>query len=102
MALVIAPQNLRESVDGPLITDLDLLLVVDGVFTIGEVKSSPAAFGDSVLSTLADVTLSVRPDRLVLAAPGSTWPNDVSRRVDELRRTMEASDVEVMPLLLDQ
>lgn len=101
MELVIAPQDLRESYDGPLVTDLDLVLVLDGVFIIGEVKSTPGAFGDEVVSKLADVTRSIRPDRLVLAAPGSTWPDDVSKRIEQLRIDMAACDVEVMPLLFD-
>ena len=39
MALVVAPQNLPDTYDGPVITDLDVIAVCDGRFIIGEVKS---------------------------------------------------------------
>jgi len=101
MALVVAPQELRESFDGRPITDLDLVLVTDGVFIIGEVKSDPAAFSDDVVGRLADVTETIRPDRLVLAAAGSAWPDDVGRRIDELQSQFAARDVQVTSMLLD-
>lgn len=76
---MIAPQELRERDDGPVVTDLDVVVLRDGRFVIGEVKSEPAAIDDRVCETLRTVATRIRPDVLLLAAPGEL-------RSDALRR----------------
>ena len=100
LALVVAPQELREVYDGPIVTDLDIIVIRDGRFIIGEVKSNPSAFDDKVIQTLADVAQSIQPDELILAAPGSEWPQSVESRIEELRRTLEAADITVSARLM--
>jgi hypothetical protein len=99
--LVIAPQELREVYDGPIVTDLDLVVLRDGQFMVGEVKSDPAAFDEEVLTTLANVASAIEPDVVVLAAPGMSWPDDIGRRIEELREQLKAKDIAVLPLLMD-
>lgn len=101
MAIVIAPQELREEEDGPLVTDLDIIIVVDGEFILGEVKSSPDSFDEQQMSILASVAQELRPNVFVLAAPGKEWPPEVNARFEDFEEKLTSFDVKVKRLLLD-
>ena len=99
--LAIPPQDLRESHDGEVVTDLDIIVVRDGDFIIGEVKSSPNRFDEEVLASIASVAKTVHPNRIVLAAPGKEWPVPVQERVAKLGDRLRDLGIEVQLLLLD-
>ena len=101
MALVIAPQELREVYDGSAITDLDIIAVRSGRFIIGEVKSDARAFDSKCLEVLATVALEIRPDVLMLAATGTEWPVEVAARIADLKETLGGKRIEVVTRLLE-
>lgn len=94
-AVVIAPQELRGQDGGPVVTDLDVVVLRGGRFVVGEVKSQPTAIDDRVCDTLRTVATRVRPDVVLLAAPGEAWPADVTARIDALRTALAPISVNV-------
>ena len=100
MVLVIPPQELLESYDGRVLTDLDMVLICDGRFIIGEAKSQPAAFDDATVKSLGKIGVTIRPDMVVVAAPGSEWPDDVRERLAWLKQELRSADVELKGELL--
>ena len=100
LALVIEPQDLYESYDGKRITDLDIIVICDGRFIIGEVKSSMTGFKDSDLTKLGEVAKNILPDEVVLAAVGSAWPEEVRILIDRFGSELAKHDVAVSPVLL--
>jgi hypothetical protein len=100
-AVVFAPRELRERHNGPAVTDLDVILLRGGQFVVGEVKSDPAAIDDRVCETLRTVAARVRPDLVLLAAPGDPWPADVMARIDALRNALAPLSILVESRSLD-
>jgi hypothetical protein len=100
-AIAIPPQELRLAYDGPVATDLDIIAIRDGSFTIGEVKSHPKGFNLEQLAVLEEVAREVRPDTVLLAASGSEWPADVSDHIEAFTRRLRLIDVEVKAWLLE-
>jgi hypothetical protein len=101
IALTIAPQELREDPDGPKVTDLDIIIIRDGEFILGEVKSSPTKFDAEQMRVLETVVKEIRPNRFVLAAPGKEWPPGISQRFQEFKDALAPFDVKVEVLLLE-
>jgi hypothetical protein len=81
-------------------TDLDLMLVVNGTFIIGEVKSSPSGFRQEEIDKLRVAALDLLPDRVVVAAVGKEWPREVSDRIGKLTAALKAVDIELSLQLL--
>jgi hypothetical protein len=100
LALTV-PQDLRESYDGDVVTDLDIIVVRDGEFIIGEVKSSPNRFDADVLASIASVAEKIHPNRVILAAPGKEWPISVQQPAAKLAETLRDFGTEVQLPLLD-
>ena len=101
LALVIPPQELREREDGEVVTDLDIVLVRDGQFVLGEVKSSPNAFDEEQLGVLLTVAQEIRPQVFVLAAPGTEWPPETTASFQEFEAALIPFDVKVERILLE-
>lgn len=99
--IAVGPQELREHRDGPIVTDLDIIIVRDGEFILGEVKSSPNAFDEEKMCALETVAKEIRPNLFVLAAPGKEWPSEVKKRFQEFEQVLKLLDVRVEALLLD-
>lgn len=89
----------RRGEDTPF-TDLDLIVVRDRRYVLGEVKSHPAGFRGGQLRRLEEVTRELRPDVVLIAAPGQDWPEDVAREIGALRERLSVLDIQVEPVLL--
>lgn len=100
IALVFAPQELRESRNAEPLTDLDLILIRDGRFLIGEVKSNPDQVDAAQLALLVQVAKRLRPDTVVIAATGKAWPERVRKQIEEVGSTLAECDIKTQPLLL--
>lgn len=81
-------------------TDLDLVVISDGRFLIGEVKSDPRGFERSGFDKLKEVAEELLPDAVVIAAQGESWPGTVEAEIRRLTETLAPVEVEVSPLLL--
>jgi hypothetical protein len=100
-AIVFAPQELRETYEGPVFTDVDIIVIRDGRFILGEVKSSPEGVAPAQLDRLAAVAQVVRPDEVIVAATGTSWPSDVTAKIQELSTLLAPFDISVTTKLLD-
>lgn len=87
--------------EGQRFTDLDLLVVMEGRVSIGEVKSDPQSFTEEEFTKLKTIATELRPDELVLAAAGTVWPQEVNDRIVSLSKDLANIDVVVTPLLLE-
>ena len=88
MFLALPCQNLADADDGPAVTDVDILAIVESRFVIGEVKSSPTGFQQSEIDKMIELAMELRPDELVFAAPGEDWPADVDASVSAAARAL--------------
>lgn len=86
--------------EGHRYTDLDILVVTEGRISIGEVKSDPRSFKTEEFTKLRKIAFELRPDELIVAAVGNTWPPHVNEQIVLLSRDLEKVDVVVTPLLL--
>jgi len=93
-------QALYEDHAGAPYTDLDLIAIRDGQIIIGEVKSSAEAFKDTDFAKLRSVAEEIRPNALVLAATGTEWPPEVTRKAEALQASLAPVGVTVEKLLL--
>ncbi len=82
------------------VTDLDLVVVQDGRFIIGEVKSSAEGFLEYNFERLIELALEIRPAKVVFAATGTKWPDTVGAHFAEVKKRLEP-DVEVEAILVD-
>jgi hypothetical protein len=83
------------------VTDLDLVVVKDGRFVIGEVKSSPEGFLDFNFERLRALAQNIRPELVILAATGATWPDPVKAQLTSLKAALAPASIEVEALLMD-
>jgi hypothetical protein len=81
-------------------TDLDIVVIKEGKFIIGEVKSDPGGFKQSDFDDLKVVGIDLVPDEIVLAAPGDSWPNQVLKEANKLAEDLKPLEIKVSPLLL--
>lgn len=93
-------RNVGELPKLEVFTDLDLCLLANGEFVIGEVKSDVSGFRVHVFEKLKSAALDLLPDKLVLAAFGRAWPDNVSEQIASLKKELTPVGVEVWPLLL--
>lgn len=100
MFLFLPPQDVFERESRAAFTDVDLAFIRAGKFGIAEVKSNPRAFDADDLERIAVVAEDWEPDIVLLAAPGSSWPNEVSAGIERLRDRLAARRVVVKPWLL--
>jgi hypothetical protein len=100
MLLYLPPQDIAEDYDEHEFTDVDLLFVTKRRFCMAEVKSDPAAFEPSGLERLATVAEDFRPDVILLAAPGVSWPDDVQTHFNNFSDRLCRIDVKVKPWLM--
>ena len=101
MALTILPQDLRKTRGGDKVTDLDIIVVRNGKFVIGEVKSSPDGVDDATIASLTEVAAILRPDVLVVAAVAQKWPAAVAARLEHLTAGLAPLGISVSPMLLE-
>jgi hypothetical protein len=81
-------------------TDLDIVAMRDGRISLGEAKSHPRGFKADDFEKLNVVGRTLLPDAVVLAAPGTVWPADVSTQIQTLRQDLVAVGVAVEVLYL--
>jgi hypothetical protein len=98
MFLFLPPQNVVEGQQNQPFTDLDVMFVRDGKFGIAEVKSDTLGF-DSNLDKVIAVAEDMRPDVLILAAPGSEWPSAIMKNFEDAASRLAPYTV-VKPWLL--
>ena len=101
MAFTTAPLELRESFDGPVVTDLDVFVIADGKFIIGEVKSSTGSVTPEQLKVLGEVAIEIRPDFVIVAATGTEWPSEVSAQIAGLQSVLSQHKIAFEARLLD-
>ncbi|MHB8158592.1 MAG: hypothetical protein ACYDEQ_14610 [Desulfocucumaceae bacterium] len=92
--------NIYEKGQNNPFTDLDLVVITNGKFIIGEVKSSPEGFKPDDFSKLKIVAENIMPDIVVFAASGNLWPNNVEIEILKLKDEMTKIGIEVLPILL--
>ncbi len=100
MALVMAPQDFFVDYEGPVQTDLDVIVVCDGRFVIGEVKSHPSRIQAKQLAALSQIARTVRPDEVVIAAVGSNWPEPVPELLEEMESELRQLGIQVTAKLM--
>ncbi|MEW6408918.1 MAG: HsdR family type I site-specific deoxyribonuclease [Nitrospirota bacterium] len=100
MFLFLPSQDIFEEGQQNPFTDLDLVVIRDGKFLIGEVKSDPHGFKPDDLDKLRVVAEDLLPDEVVLAAEGERWPPDVEEGIKRLTETLKPFDVKVSSLIL--
>jgi len=100
MFLVIPCQDLYERYGGNRFTDLDIIVIRDGQFVLGEVKSSTTGFDAEVFNKLQTVAQELRPNLLIVTAPGVEWPPEVEALVNDLRTQVEPLGTKVEARLL--
>jgi len=81
-------------------TDLDIVVIKEGKFIIGEAKSDPGGFKHPDFEKLREVAIELLPDEILLAAPGNKWPDSVLTEIKNLTDELKQVDVAVSPLLL--
>lgn len=81
-------------------TDLDIIVIREGKFIIGEVKSSPRGFGEKDFAKLREVAEDLLPDEVLLAAPGDRWPPIVHEEIKKFKKALAALDIDVSARLL--
>lgn len=81
-------------------TDLDVVPISNGKLIVGEVKSDSGGFAQIDFERLLEVAREIRPDEVILSAPGEEWPPHVMTEINNLAQSLKSYDVNVTPLLL--
>ncbi len=100
MFLFLPPQDVFEERNRKPFTDVDLAFIRSAKFGIAEVKSNVRGFDAAGLDRIATVAEDWRPDILLLAAPGASWPPEVTAEFARLRERLEPRRINVRPWLL--
>ena len=85
MFLALPCQDLAIEHGGPREMELDVVAIVGNRFMIGEVKSHPNGFRQDEIDRAVAVAEELRPDELVLAAPGEDWSDELLGRIEDAR-----------------
>jgi len=100
MFLYLPCQDIFKADINTRFTDLDIVVIKEGKFIIGEVKSDPGGFKHSGFQKLKEVAIELLPNEILLAAPGDKWPDDVLVEINNLTNELRPIDVTVSPRLL--
>lgn len=100
MFLFLPCQDIFEANKKKQYTDLDLILIENGKFVIGEVKSDSTAFDLDDFNKLGAIAEDLQPDKVVFAAPGEIWPATVHDFLATLKARLVPLQIEVQDLHL--
>lgn len=100
MFLFLPCQDIFEGHQRNPFTDLDLVVICNGKFLIGEVKSDPGGFEPSDFVKLREVAEELLPDAVILAAPGEKWPEEVEGEIRRLEEALGPAEVKASARLL--
>jgi hypothetical protein len=81
--------------DDSMLTDLDVAVVADGRFVLGEVKTDPSSFKPEDFEKLLIVARKALPDLVMVAALGTTWPGPVIAEIASLEAKLRPLGVAV-------
>lgn len=101
--LYLPCQDLYLSDSGEKFTDLDLIVIKEKKFIIGEVKTEISDFDEQDFAKMAEVAEEVKPDLLIFAVPWKekiSWPMDFTKKISEISERLNPSGTEVLPLAL--
>ncbi len=98
----IASQDVLTYPGDERITDLDLMVLLDGELVIGEVKSNARGFDAASVAAMVKVAKVMLPDTVIFAAEadGATWPTEVAVLLDNATTELTALRVTVRRELL--
>lgn len=77
-----------------------MLALVNGQLVVGEIKAHPLGFDRDAIDSAVFVGRLLRPDKLILAAEGDTWPEEVLNLTAKAREELTPLDIEVEHKLL--
>jgi len=100
MFLYLPCQDIYKGNEPDPYTDIDIMVIKDGKFIIGEVKSDPSGFEPTQFEKLKEISMNLLPDELLIAAPGDSWPSDITLKVRKLSDELKAKEIKVSPILL--
>lgn len=75
--------------------ELDLVCIVDGRFTIGEVKNSIALFKKSDFDALASIAKEIKPDVVLFSALDGSPTRFVQNNIERIRKELEPLEIDV-------
>lgn len=100
MFLYLPCQDIFEDEQRDCFTDLDIVVITDEKFIVGEVKSATNGFKAKDFEKLLEVAKELVPDQVILAAPGNEWPEEAKLEIQKFSETLVPFEVEVLPYLL--
>lgn len=101
--LYLPCQDLYLSDSGNKFTDLDLVVIKEKKFIIGEVKTEITDFEHEDFLKMAEVAEEIKPDLVIFAMPwkaGVDWPVDFIKEIKEISVRLNPLGAEVLPLPL--
>jgi hypothetical protein len=98
----IASQDVVNTADEKVLTDVDLMVLVDGELLIGEVKSNVRGFSAAAVKGITTVAKVMLPVEVLFVAEddGTDWPDEVKRRIDDAAAELSSIGVAVRRELL--
>ena len=75
--------------------DLDIAVILDGLFVIGEVKQSVSLFSPSVFETMEEVAKRLQPDRVIFSSLDAEPNATVRAGIDKLKASLEPLGIDV-------
>ena len=96
----VASQDVKARPGDERITDLDLLVLMDGKLVVGEVKSHPRGFDEGAVHGAKRMAQVLRPDVLAFIAEGEQWPAETLGLFDAAKNELAGLGVEVQLMLL--
>jgi hypothetical protein len=98
--LFLPQQNLYDWTSDEQVTDLDLIGILDGRYFIGEVKTGYKGLLSIDTDELARISLELRPDLLLIAAPSAAFTKKVETHLTPLFEKLKDTGIKshAMPL----
>ena len=98
----IASQDVLTCRDGKRVTDLDVMVILDGDLLIGEVKSNARGFDSVCVDSMVRIAKVMLPDALlfIAEADGGDWPLDVVKLLEEAESELATFGVSVRRVAL--
>lgn len=101
MCLTIPAHELITDWGGEAVAEIDLILIVDGVMSLVEVKTRAEGVDEDAVQQLEDLARAILPGRVVVAAKGDRWESDQEILLQGLKERLDLVGVGFEAVLLE-
>jgi hypothetical protein len=81
--------------DHKLDSEIDIAVIIEGKFVIGEIKQSASLFDENEFIKIAKIAENIRPDKVIFSSMDKKPSKLVRENIDKLKKRLEPLKIEV-------